>query len=78
MSHTTIWLLAQEGLLVLTGSDAARNPAPFMLSYVMCKAAVHSLVMNLAAHDSGLPDGTQVAGILPITIDTPSNRYGSS
>jgi dihydropteridine reductase len=66
--------LSQRGLLVLTGAAAALNASPTMLAYGASKAAVHHLVRSLAEPGSGLPADAAVAAILPITIDTPSNR----
>ena len=49
--------------------------APYgMMGYGMAKAAVHQLVKSLATSGSGLPDTCCVAGILPVTLDTPMNR----
>lgn len=45
-----------------------------MIGYGMAKAAVHHLVQSLAAPKSGLPEGTTVLAILPVTLDTPMNR----
>ena len=38
------------------------------------QAAVHQLVLSLAAPGSGLPEASCVAAILPVTLDTPMNR----
>jgi dihydropteridine reductase len=40
----------------------------------MAKAAVHHLVKSCAGPDSGIPAGSKVIGILPITLDTEMNR----
>ena len=41
----------------------------------MAKAAIHQLVKSLSdPAQSGLPEGTFTAAILPITLDTPMNR----
>lgn len=45
-----------------------------MIGYGMAKAAVHQLTKSLAAKDSGLPEDSLVAAILPVTLDTPMNR----
>lgn len=45
-----------------------------MIGYGMAKAAVHQLTKSLAAEESGLPSGSLVASILPVTLDTPMNR----
>lgn len=67
--------LAPGGMLVLTGaSPVLRAPSPYMLSYAVAKATVHSLVRNLSVESTGLPHGARVVCILPTTIDTVSNR----
>jgi len=64
-----------EGLLVLPGADPARGATPGMIGYGLAKAAVHQLTKSLAdIPKSGLPQGTGVYAILPITLDTPMNR----
>ena len=45
-----------------------------MLIDGMAKAAVHQLVKSCAGTNSGMPAGSKVCGILPVTIDTPMNR----
>ena len=45
-----------------------------MIGYGMAKAAVHQLTKSLAAQGSGLPSGSLVVSILPVTLDTPMNR----
>ena len=47
-----------------------------MLAYGACKAATHFIVKSLAQPGSGLPEGTFVCGLLPVTLDTPQNRAG--
>lgn len=66
--------LKDGGVLTLTGADAALNGTPGMIGYGLAKAAVHQLTKSLAANSSGLPSGSLVASILPITLDTPMNR----
>ena len=66
--------LRDEGLLVLPGAKPATGGTPGMMGYGMAKAAVHQLVKSLATSGSGLPDTCCVAGILPVTLDTPMNR----
>ncbi|KAI8146345.1 hypothetical protein BJV82DRAFT_643470 [Fennellomyces sp. T-0311] len=68
--------LDNNGLLVLTGALAALNPTPGMIGYGISKAAVHHLVQDLAAPNSGLPEGAKVTAICPVTLDTPANRQG--
>ncbi|KAG2184479.1 hypothetical protein INT43_000388 [Umbelopsis isabellina] len=67
-------LLADDGLLSLTGALAAQQGTPGMIGYGIAKAAVHQLVSSLAAPGSGLPSGASVTAILPVTLDTPMNR----
>lgn len=45
-----------------------------MIGYGMAKAAVHQLTKSLATKGSGLPAGSVVVSILPVTLDTPMNR----
>lgn len=45
-----------------------------MIGYGMAKAAVHQLTKSLASEGSGLPSGSLVTSILPVTLDTPMNR----
>ncbi|OXA42956.1 dihydropteridine reductase [Folsomia candida] len=66
--------LAEGGVLVLTGAYLALTPTPGMIAYGLAKAGVHHLVKSLASEESGLPEGTKIFGILPITLDTPNNR----
>lgn len=40
----------------------------------MAKAAVHQLTKSLAPEKSGMPDGSTVVAILPMTLDTAENR----
>lgn len=66
--------LKEGGFLSLTGANAALQETPGMIGYGMAKAAVHQLTKSLAAKDSGLPAGSLVVSILPVTLDTPMNR----
>ncbi|KAI4499338.1 hypothetical protein M0802_005598 [Mischocyttarus mexicanus] len=66
--------LKNEGFLALTGAKAALEGTPGMIGYGMAKAAVHQLTKSLASKDSGLPEGSIVSAILPVTLDTPMNR----
>ncbi|KAI8050190.1 dihydropteridine reductase-like protein [Syncephalis plumigaleata] len=68
--------LKPNGLLVLTGSLAAREGTSTMVGYGAAKAAVHQLTASYAGNASGLPSGTRVVAILPETLDTPGNRAG--
>jgi len=66
--------LKDGGLLVLPGAKPATGGTPGMIGYGMAKAAVHQLVKSLGSSGSGLPTGSCVLGILPVTLDTPMNR----
>eukprot|EP00123_Amoebidium_parasiticum_P012289 comp21255_c0_seq1/m.28970 comp21255_c0_seq1/g.28970 ORF comp21255_c0_seq1/g.28970 comp21255_c0_seq1/m.28970 type:complete len:234 (-) comp21255_c0_seq1:397-1098(-) len=66
--------LAENGLLVLTGSQPCLQGTPGMLGYGAAKAAVHQLTMGLGKEGSGLPAGATALAILPVTLDTPMNR----
>uniref|UniRef100_A0AC34QB05 Dihydropteridine reductase n=1 Tax=Panagrolaimus sp. JU765 TaxID=591449 RepID=A0AC34QB05_9BILA len=67
--------LNDGGLIQLTGAAAGLDGTPSMIGYGLAKAAVHQLCKSLANADAaGLPKGTTVLAILPITLDTPMNR----
>jgi dihydropteridine reductase len=66
--------LTPNGLLTLTGAKAALDGTSGMIGYGLAKAAVHHLTKSLAAKGSGLPEESSVLAILPITLDTESNR----
>ncbi|KAF0689636.1 Aste57867_18935 [Aphanomyces stellatus] len=70
-AHLAAKYLNPGGLLVLTGSAAALTATPGMVTYGMSKAATHHLVASSA---DTLPEGATALAILPITIDTPTNR----
>ncbi|ETV78839.1 hypothetical protein H257_07666 [Aphanomyces astaci] len=70
-AHVAATSLNPKGLLVLTGSAAALTATPEMVTYGMTKAATHHLVASAAPT---LPTGATSLAILPITIDTPTNR----
>jgi len=73
-SHIAAKHLKEGGLLVLTGSSAAMGPTPGMIGYGIAKASVHQLTASLAAPNNSLPSGVTVLALLPITLDTPTNR----
>lgn len=62
------------GLLVLTGAAAATADTPKMLAYGASKAAVHAFVKSLASPQSDMPASTKTIAILPVMLDTPTNR----
>ncbi|KAF5274583.1 hypothetical protein FQA39_LY07195 [Lamprigera yunnana] len=66
--------LKDKGFLMLTGASAALSPTPGMLGYGMVKASVHHLVKSLGGKGSGMPKESCCVGILPVTLDTVSNR----
>lgn len=76
---TASWLachtLKRGGIFTLTGSAAVleKGGTPFMAAYGAVKAATHHLVASVAT-STGLPQDARVAGLLPVTIDTPGNR----
>ncbi|KAH9096563.1 hypothetical protein Ae201684P_013229 [Aphanomyces euteiches] len=70
-AHVAATSLNPNGLLILTGSAAALTATPGMVAYGLTKAATHHLVASSAA---SLPTGASSLAILPITIDTPTNR----
>ncbi|KDO24199.1 hypothetical protein SPRG_10628 [Saprolegnia parasitica CBS 223.65] len=70
-AHLAATKMNPGGLLVLTGSVAALQGTPDMVTYGMSKAATHQLIASSAPK---LPEAATALGILPITIDTPTNR----
>jgi len=72
--HVAAHVLKEHGFLVFTGASAALGATPGMIGYGVSKAATHQLVSSLAAENSGLPKGVNTVAVLPITLDTPSNR----
>jgi NAD(P)-dependent dehydrogenase (short-subunit alcohol dehydrogenase family) len=67
------WMLqAGGGRLLAVGSRAGAEGAPGAVAYAVSKAALHALVLNLAAELR--PKGITVNAVLPGTIDTAANR----
>ncbi len=66
--------LSQGGLrrLIAVGSRAAVQASPGMVAYAVSKAALHALVVNLAAEVAD--KGITVNAVLPGVIDTAANR----
>lgn len=67
-----VMLDARRGRLLAVGSRAGLEASPGMTAYAVSKAALHALVVNLAAEirDTGITVNAVVPGI----IDTPANR----
>jgi dihydropteridine reductase len=59
---------------VLTGAAAALGGTGGMVAYGVTKAATHQLIKSLV--DDFAKQGRTVLGLLPVTLDTPSNRSG--
>eukprot|EP00753_Platysulcus_tardus_P001197 PLAT11151.1.p1 GENE.PLAT11151.1~~PLAT11151.1.p1 ORF type:complete len:136 (-),score=62.76 PLAT11151.1:81-488(-) len=74
-SHVAATKLSKGGLLVLTGAQAALFATPGMIGYGISKAATHHLIASLAVPGQ-LPEDASVLGLLPSTLDTPTNRAG--
>jgi NAD(P)-dependent dehydrogenase (short-subunit alcohol dehydrogenase family) len=72
-AHAAGALLRPRGMLVLTGAHAAAIPGGTagMTAYGMTKAATHHLMESFAATAT---DGRRATAILPVTIDSASNR----
>lgn len=67
------WMLQTgAGRLLAVGSRAGAEGAPGAAAYAVSKAALHALVLNLAAELR--PKGITVNAVLPETIDTAANR----
>ncbi len=65
-------LRAARGSAVLIGALGAQESRPKQVSYNASKAALHSIVQTAAQELKG--SGATVNALLPLTIDTPSNR----
>jgi len=72
--HAASKTLKEGGFLLLTGAAAGLGATPGMIAYGISKAATHHLVSSLAQPESGLPKNTTVAAVLPIILDTATNR----
>jgi len=67
------WMLKTgSGRLLAVGSRAGAEGAPGAAAYAVSKAALHALVLNLAAELR--QKGITVNAVLPGTIDTAANR----
>jgi len=74
-AHIATNFLQEGGLLVITGAHAALSPTPTMIAYGVTKAATHHLIASLVDPSGGLPKDAAVVGILPICLDTSTNRH---
>eukprot|EP01120_Amphizonella_sp_Union-15-10_P002666 TRINITY_DN12970_c0_g1_i1.p1 TRINITY_DN12970_c0_g1~~TRINITY_DN12970_c0_g1_i1.p1 ORF type:complete len:246 (+),score=60.41 TRINITY_DN12970_c0_g1_i1:55-738(+) len=72
--HLAAHFLKEGGLLILTSSVAALEPTPGSIGYGVAKAAAQHLINSLSAPGSNLPKGVSVVGILPVIMDTATNR----
>mmetsp|Transcript_12014 Transcript_12014/g.22324 ORF Transcript_12014/g.22324 Transcript_12014/m.22324 type:complete len:406 (+) Transcript_12014:1-1218(+) len=61
------------GLFCMIGASAALSPTPGMLGYGSAKSAAHHYLQSWGP-TSFEENGTTAVGILPLMIDTPSNR----
>ena len=74
--HLATHLLAEQGILTLTGAHAVfEGPVNYAYAYAMTKSSTHALALNLAQLNE-LPESASVITILPQIIDTPDNRKG--
>jgi dihydropteridine reductase len=73
-AHLAAKFLKTNGLVVLTGANAARNGTSGMIGYGLAKSATHQLAQSLHQQFSSAKTGSAVVSILPVTLDTPSNR----
>ena len=74
-THLAAKFLSPGGMLTLTGAEVVREGGTsFMPAYGMSKAATHHLVQS--ASQGYLPENCTVNAVLPVTIDTPTNRTG--
>lgn len=73
-AHIAAKFLKAGGLVVLTGANAARAGTAGMIGYGVSKSATHQLAQSLQAEFTSAKSGSAVITILPITLDTPSNR----
>ncbi len=73
-SNLAINYLDNHGTLILTGAQAALQPCPGMIGYGISKSATHYLLATIIRDEKFLQKSCRAYGILPSTIDTPSNR----
>eukprot|EP00611_Tribonema_gayanum_P005996 TRINITY_DN1524_c0_g1_i1.p1 TRINITY_DN1524_c0_g1~~TRINITY_DN1524_c0_g1_i1.p1 ORF type:complete len:198 (-),score=55.81 TRINITY_DN1524_c0_g1_i1:697-1290(-) len=70
-AHVASSMLNDDGMLVLTGAQAALQPTPGMIGYGMAKVATAHLCASIAA-DPAIK--WRCSAILPNIIDTPANQ----
>ncbi|XP_009289534.3 dihydropteridine reductase-like [Danio rerio] len=73
-THLATKYLREGGLLTLSGAKVALGPTAESVSFGMAKASVHQLTQSLSGPNSGLPPRSVALAILPVTLDTPTNR----
>lgn len=73
-SHIAYNHLSDNGLLMLTGANAALSATPTMVGYSLSKCSTHYLVQTIAADPMFANKKSTAVGILPVVIDTPMNR----
>ena len=73
-AHIAAKFLKQDGLVVFTGANAARSATSGMIGYGIAKSATHQLTQSLHQELNSHSLHSTVLAILPITLDTPSNR----
>lgn len=74
-THFAAKYLHANGLTVMTGAEVVNSPPiPILFSYQATKCATHSLIRSLAEHFKSTGQSQACAAILPVTIDTPTNR----
>lgn len=73
-AHLSMKHLSQDGLLMLTGAQAALRPQADMIAYSLSKISTHYLVQSVASDFSFKERNGCAVSILPVTIDTPTNR----
>ncbi|KAL7468181.1 hypothetical protein ACHAXS_008434 [Conticribra weissflogii] len=66
--------LSPGGLFVIIGASAALSPTPGMIGYGSAKNAAHHFLQTYALTPASIRNDTTAVGILPLMLDTPSNR----
>mmetsp|Transcript_2688 Transcript_2688/g.4040 ORF Transcript_2688/g.4040 Transcript_2688/m.4040 type:complete len:243 (+) Transcript_2688:45-773(+) len=73
-SNLSVKHLTNEGVLVLTGAEAALQECPGMVGYGISKVSTHYMLANLVKDPIFKNKSASAFAILPSVIDTPSNR----